>query len=288
MSVALARERFEQIQFAQFLGAVIKELEHERAVVRLPFQPENANPNGPLHGGATASLLNLTGALAVWTGVDLAGASLLRTVDLSLQYVAAAMREDVTAEAKVLQRGRDIFFLDVTAWGASQQLISKGLMIYRAPQYTEPMRLHAPSPLLEHPPAQATPLFEQNQSGFTHKLRMTTTYRQDGRVRLRMPCPQEHRDEAGNLHEGALAALLDTAGTYAAWSLVHPQGARGATIAMQLSYTGVSAADVMADAQVQQRSEELFFSLVQIRAVSTGQLVAMGNVSCRLLEARTA
>ncbi len=288
MGVAQAQERFEQIRFAQFLGAEIRELEPERAVVRLPFQPENANPNGPLHGGATASLLNLTGTLAVWTGADLAGASLLRTVDLSLQYVAAAMHEDVTAEARVLRRGRDVFFLDVTASGASQQLISKGLMIYRAPQYAEPMRLYASFPLLAPPPAQVTPLVEQNQSGFTQKLQMTTAYRQDGRVRLRMPCPPEHRDEAGNLHEGALAALLDTAGTYAAWSLIHPQGTRGSTIGMQLSYTGVCSTDVVADAQVQQRSEELFFSLVQIRAVSTGQLVAMGNVSYRLLEPRTA
>ena len=103
-----------------------------------------------------------------------------------------------------------------------------------------------------------------------------------------MPYRQEYRDETGNLHEGALAALLDTAGTYAAWSLVHPQGARGSTIGMQLNYTGVMCRCVVADAQVQQRSEELFFSLVQIRAVSTGQLVAMGNVSYRLLEPRTA
>jgi hypothetical protein len=37
---------------------------------------------------------------------------------------------------------------------------------------------------------------------------------------------------------------------------------------------------------VQQRSEELFFSTVQITTATTGQLVAMGNVSYRLLEAR--
>lgn len=287
MSVVQAQERFEHVPFAQFLGVEIQELAQERAVVRLPFHAENANPHGPLHGGATASLFNLAGALAVWTGVDVAEASLLRTVDLSLQYTAAAMQEDVTAEAKVLRRGRDVFFLDVTAWGASQKLVSKGLMIYRAPQYTAPMRLHTPSPLLAPPPAQTTPLFEQNQIGLTHKLRMITSYRQDGRVRLRMPCLPECKDEAGNLHEGALAALLDTAGTYAAWSLVRPQDARGSTIGMQLNYTGVSAEEVIADAQVQQRSEELFFSLVHIRAMSTGQLIAMGHVSYRLQETRT-
>jgi acyl-coenzyme A thioesterase PaaI-like protein len=56
---------------------------------------------------------------------------------------------------------------------------------------------------------------------------------------------------------------------------------------MQLSYLNPAQEPVMADAQVQQRSEEVFFSTVQIITVTTKQLVAMGNVSYRLLEART-
>jgi len=43
---------------------------------------------------------------------------------------------------------------------------------------------------------------------------------------------------------------------------------------------------IIAEAHVERRSEEMFFSLVQVRAVSTGHLVAMGNVSYRLLEGR--
>jgi hypothetical protein len=55
---------------------------------------------------------------------------------------------------------------------------------------------------------------------------------------------------------------------------------------MQLSYTDVSQTDVLAEAHVERRSEEMFFSLVQVRAVATGHLVARGNVSYRLLEGR--
>ena len=68
--------------------------------------------------------------------------------------------------------------------------------------------------------------------------------------------------------------------------MVQRQGTRGATVGMQLSYPDVSQADVVAEAHVERRSEEMFFSLVQVRAVSTGHLVAMGNVSYRLLEGR--
>jgi hypothetical protein len=55
---------------------------------------------------------------------------------------------------------------------------------------------------------------------------------------------------------------------------------------MQLSYLQATSDAVVADARVQQRSEELFFSTVQITTASSRQLIAMGNVSYRILEAR--
>ena len=41
---------------------------------------------------------------------------------------------------------------------------------------------------------------------------------------------------------------------------------------------------VMADAHVQQRSEDLFFGTVHVTTERAGQLVAMGQVSYRLVE----
>ena len=55
---------------------------------------------------------------------------------------------------------------------------------------------------------------------------------------------------------------------------------------MQLSYTCATTEPVVADAHVQQRSEELFFSTVYVTTATTRQLVAMGQVSYRLLEPR--
>src|SRR5262245_26421514 len=152
MSVEEAMARFERMAFAQFLRVRVAQVSHERAVLRLPFQEDNANQGGVLHGGAIASLVHMAGTLAVWTGLNLQADPLVNTVDLSVQYLAAALREEVTAEAVVLRRGRDIFFLDVTVRGAAQQLISKGLMVYHAPQYTAPMRLYSrPAPPVTAP-----------------------------------------------------------------------------------------------------------------------------------------
>jgi uncharacterized protein (TIGR00369 family) len=287
MNVEEAMARFERMAFAQFLRVRVAQVSHEGAVLCLPFQEDNANQGGVLHGGATASLIHMAGTLAAWTGLDLHAGPLGNTVDLSVQYVAAALREEITAEALVLRRGRDIFFLDVTVRGAAQQLIGKGLMIYRAPQYTAPMRLYSrPAPPATALAKDSPPVLVPNNQDFTHKLQITTVSHSPGSVRLAMPYLPAHSDEQGNMHPGAVAALLDTAGTYASWSMVQRPGTRGATVGMQLSYPEVSQTDVVAEAHVERRSEEMFFSLGQVRTVSTGHLVAMGNVSYRLLEGR--
>ena len=94
-----------------------------------------------------------------------------------------------------------------------------------------------------------------------------------------------HVDERGRLHAGALASIVDIAAVTASWSLVQRRpGARGSTIGMQVSYPSAAAAAVVADAHVQQRSEELLFSTVHVTTAASGQLVAMGQVSYRLLE----
>jgi acyl-coenzyme A thioesterase PaaI-like protein len=94
-----------------------------------------------------------------------------------------------------------------------------------------------------------------------------------------------HMDERGQLHAGALASIVDIAAVTASWSLVpRREGARGSTIGMQVSYPSGAAAAVVADAHVQQRSEELLFSTVHVTTSVSGQLVAMGQVSYRLLE----
>ena len=158
MSVEEAMVRFQRMAFAQFLRVRVAQVSHERAVLHLPFQEDNANQGGVLHGGAIVSLIHMAGTLAAWTGLDL-GRPLVNTVDLSVQYLAAALREEITAEAMVLRRGRDIFFLDVTVRGAAQQLISKGLIVYRAPQYTVPMRLYSrPAPPATAPAQDSPPV----------------------------------------------------------------------------------------------------------------------------------
>ena len=281
-----ARARFTKVAFAERLGVRVAELEPDRAVLAMPYQLDLMNAGGVLNGGASASLVTMTGALAAWSGVDLDAKTDVRCVDLSVQYLEAGRDDDVVAEARVLRRGRDLVFLDVTARSRAGIPICRGLLTYqtadhggRAPRLrADHVPLPAPSPLVVPPQHR---LFH----GYVRKIGITPLHESPGRVRLHMPCTPEHVDETGHLHAGALASIVDIAAVAASWSLVPRRpGARGSTIAMQVSFPSTTTEAVVADAHVQQRSESLLFSTVHVTGVSSGQLVALGQVSYRLLE----
>ena len=288
MSVAQAQARFARVPFAAFLGLTLIDVTHARAVLALPFQPTHANASGPLNGGASASLLLMAGTVAAWTGIDFDTEPHPSSVDMSIHYLSAAREEDVLAEAQVVQRGRDLFFLAVTLRTPAEKPICQGVMTYRAPNYAgQAQRLYAKPVLLSVPVPLTPPDNPRVIRGYVHKLGMTLQHQSLGRVRLYMPCTAMHVDERGQMHAGALASIADLAGTTAAWSLVPRRpGTRGATVGMHVSYTGATMDPVVADAHVQQRSEELFFSTVHVTSAVTGHLVALGEVTYRLLEPR--
>ena len=286
MSVAQAQARFACVPFAAFLGMTLVDVTHARAVLALPFQSAHANAAGPLNGGASASLLLMAGTVAAWTDIDFDSEPHLSSVDMSIHYLSPAREEDILAEAQVVQRGRDLFFLAVTLHTPAGKPICQGVMTYRAPDYAgHAPRLYAQPVLLPVPVSLTPPANPRVIRGYVHKLGMTLQHQSPGRVRLHMPCTAMHVDERGQMHAGPLASITDLAGTTAAWSLVHRRpGTRGATVGMQVSYASATTDPVVADAHVQQRSEELFFSTVHVTSATTGALVALGEVTYRLLE----
>lgn len=286
MSIEQARAYFAREAYAAFLGVQLVDVGPEHAVLRLPFVPEHTNAVGPLNGGASASLMSMAGATAAWAGLDLDMALHLGCVDLSIQYLSAAMQEDIVAVARVVRRGRDLFFLHIDIHTPQDKPICQGQMTYRGPHYGahQPREHRAPAllPALKTMQPWTDPWLFRN---YVTKLSIIPLHRQPGRLRLRMPCTPHHLDAYDRLHAGAVASLIDVAGTAAAWSLLSDRsGARGATIGMQIGYTQPTTSAVVADAHLQQRTEEIFISTVQVTAEDAGQLVAMGQVTYRLIE----
>ena len=285
--VEAARARFARVAFAKTLGAAIAELEPDRAVLSLPFRGDNMNARSVLQGGASASMVMLAGTLAAWTGIDFDAELQLSCVDVSIQYLSASREEDVRAEARTLRRGGALIFLEVIVRSATGKPLVHGALTYQASDSAAghaprlraaPVLLGAPTPLIAPPERR---LFH----GYVEKLGITPRHQSPGRARLSMPCTPLHVDERGHVHAGALASIVDIAAVSATWSLVERRpGIRGSTIGMQVSFPAAATTAVIADAHVQQRSEELLFSTVHVTLADSGQLVAMGQVSYRLLE----
>lgn len=84
-----------------------------------------------IHGGAIASLIDTAAMVAAWA--DDSAPENLRgtTVSMTVSYLAPAEREDIQATARVLQRGRNLVFLDVEVRSVSRKDIARGLVTYK-------------------------------------------------------------------------------------------------------------------------------------------------------------
>ena len=116
--------------FFTLLGLEIEEVKKDFCRIRLPFRPQLRTAAEVVHGGAIASLIDSAGVVAVWSNVDpkvTRGA----TIDLTVNYMAAAERVDLNAAAQVIRRGRSVVFVDVDVTSPTGERIAKGLVTYK-------------------------------------------------------------------------------------------------------------------------------------------------------------
>ena len=118
--------------FTQRLGIEFVEGREGYAKLRLRFQKENSTAGDALHGGAIASLIDTTGAMAAWTTAEiLSPRSFGSTVGVNVNYLSAVIGEDAFAEGQVLKRGKEIIHCDVRVANASGKLCAQGTVVYR-------------------------------------------------------------------------------------------------------------------------------------------------------------
>jgi uncharacterized protein (TIGR00369 family) len=94
-----------------------------------------------------------------------------------------------------------------------------------------------------------------------------------GRVTIRMPVEELHRQVYGVVHGGVLAALADTAGGLATY-MDCPRGTRVATVEMKINFLeAVEAGTVFAEAEVVRRGRHIAVVDCDVRD-DRGRLVA--------------
>ena len=120
------------VPFMKHLGMEFVEGGEGYAKLRLRFQKENSTAGDALHGGAIASLIDTTGAMAAWTTAEILSPRYFgSTVGVNVNYLSAIIGEDAFAEGRVLKRGKEIIYCDVRVETESGKLVAQGSVVYR-------------------------------------------------------------------------------------------------------------------------------------------------------------
>lgn len=118
--------------FAGQVGLELTELDQDRVEMVMPFREELATMGDVVHGGAISTLIDTAGMAAAWADrSEEANGSGGATICMSVDFVAAARGEDVTARARVIRRARSLCFCEVDVVGESGQTVAKGLVTHR-------------------------------------------------------------------------------------------------------------------------------------------------------------
>lgn len=119
--------------------------------------------------------------------------------------------------------------------------------------------------------------------GFGEFLGVRVDDVEDGYCRLRLPFKPELSRGDELIHGGVIAALIDKAGTAAAWSYSDiPDNARGATIGLTVNFLqGALSCDLIAEGRVVRRGGTVTVADVEVRN-EAGDLIAKGPVTYKL------
>jgi uncharacterized protein (TIGR00369 family) len=123
--------------FPGYLGLVLEDVRIDYARMRLPYRRELDQPQGVVHGGAIASLADTVVVPAVGSAYDERRA--LLTIDLSVQFLDAVVKEDAIAEGWVEKRGRSTCFCRVEVRSASDVLAATASVVYKVSSRTIPV-----------------------------------------------------------------------------------------------------------------------------------------------------
>jgi uncharacterized protein (TIGR00369 family) len=284
------KARAERTPYLEALGVRVESVTADRVQLRIPFKDENSNPGRALHGGVSASAINIGGALAASTAVEERPGLEASTLDLTVNYLAAAIGEDITATAEVLRRGKEIVYSEVDVRTDAGKRIAIGLVTYRlfdtaANPAAAERQLVTPSPDPSSSGERIQGAGAFVMSPFISRLGLSVELAHAGETRLAMPFHAGHADAAGAVHEGALAALIDTTGALASWSLTGlDMRFKASTVGIHVNYHQPAVGEpVVAHARTLRRNNEMFLNQVTVSGRTTGTIVATGSVTYRIV-----
>lgn len=117
--------------YLAWLGLRFERYEPDEVVMCLPFRPELTNDGTYYHGGVVAAAIDTAGAAAAWSNHDFNKGVRASTVAMSVQYVGAAKQSDLICRGRVVRRGKELTFTEITATDAAGAVVAHAVQTYR-------------------------------------------------------------------------------------------------------------------------------------------------------------
>jgi uncharacterized protein (TIGR00369 family) len=114
--------------FPNLLGIQVEELRRDYARLRMPWRPDLNQPEGLMHGGAIATLIDTAVVPAIGTAYQ--DRRPFSTIELNVRYLQPVRQEDLVAEGWVTRRGKRVVFCEVEVRTASAVKVASGNLIY--------------------------------------------------------------------------------------------------------------------------------------------------------------
>lgn len=251
----------------------------ERVRLRLPFDPRLTNNGSVLHGGLAAALSGIA-SRALWLAAG--GDGLAQCASLHVSYVSAA-EGDLWVTAHRVRVGRNVCFARIEIDSAGSRRVADALVTLRIRSTRAPaMRAHAAVPEVEPgppPPARIV------RAPFLQRMGFDVRGLGEGASHAVLPWRPELADGPG-FHEGALLALVDSAGAMSSHAAHGGSASRNATIALQAQIVApeLPGADLVAFGRCATRDDDVFWNEVRIARDSSRELLARGSVIYRIAD----
>ena len=106
-----ARNTFDKVAYAKFLGLELCELNSGDVTVCLDVRDEVRQNRGVVHGGAIASLIDTASAFVILTAIE--ENERVTTTDLTIHYLRPVTAGRMLARARIVRGGRRRFVVNV-------------------------------------------------------------------------------------------------------------------------------------------------------------------------------
>ncbi len=277
------RSWIEESPYSAFLGVKVESLDENAARLVMPYRDENSNPGQVLHGGCAASLGAIAGQAIARANIGAEGAP-FHNAQLQVNYLAAAIAEEVVVDARLLRKGRELCFVDVDIATREGKAIAKVTCTVRG-------RMNKPTHetyVSAGDEGQADPGSMGPHIGsipFIGNRGIAVEHMTGGTARLTMPSIENNLDQAGHMHEGAVLALLDTAGAMSGWSEAGMGPYKASTASMQIQNLAPAPAEpLVAYGRCAENDDEIYWTDVEVAAQSDGRVYARGCVLYRIVK----